>query len=168
MKKRLLYVHSRKASFVAIDRDILAERYEVEDLFQPGRVPNPLRVMRGVLRADVVFGWFASWHTFFPITLAWLLRKPSVLIIGGFDTANMPDIGYGYQQGGIRRRASRWIMRRASRLVTNSEYSLSEIKRNTPIPPERVSVIHHGVPDPFGESVGVFNLRSMNASIDPP
>ena len=53
-----------------------------------------------MLRADVVFGWFASWHTFFPITLAWLLRKPSVLIIGGFDTANMPDIGYGYQQGG--------------------------------------------------------------------
>ena len=27
-----------------------------------------------MLRADIVFGWFASWHTFFPITLAWLLR----------------------------------------------------------------------------------------------
>jgi glycosyltransferase involved in cell wall biosynthesis len=153
-RKRLLYVHSRKASFVAIDREILAERYEVEDLFQPGRWPNPLAVIRGVLRADVVFGWFASWHTFIPITLAWLLRKPSVLVIGGFDTANMPDIGYGYQQGGIRRAASRWIMRRARRLMTNSEYSLSEIERNTPIPPERVRVVHHGVPDPFGEPPG--------------
>ena len=102
-RKRVLYVHSRKASFVAIDRDILAERYEVEDLYQPGRVPNPVKVIGGVLRADVVFGWFASWHTFFPITLAWLLRKPSVMIVGGFDTANMPDIGYGYQQGGLRR-----------------------------------------------------------------
>src|ERR687895_2704737 len=153
-RKRLLYVHSRKASFVAIDREILAERYEVEDLYQPGRWPNPLKVVGGVLRADVVFGWFASWHTFFPITLAWLLRKPSVLIIGGFDTANMPDIGYGYQQGGVRRAASRWIMRRARRLMTNSEYSLSEIERNTPIPPERVRVVHHGVPDPFGEPPG--------------
>jgi len=152
VRKRLLYVHSRKASFVAIDRDILAERYEVEDLYQPGRLPNPLELLRGVLRADVVFGWFASWHTFLPITLAWLLRKPSVLIIGGFDTANMPDIGYGYQQGGVRRLASRWIMHRARRLVTNSEYSLSEIERNTPIPPEHVTVIHHGVPDPFGEA----------------
>ncbi|MEA2365734.1 MAG: hypothetical protein QOI32_1246, partial [Thermoleophilaceae bacterium] len=150
-RPRLLYVHSRRASFVAIDREILAERYEVEDLYQPGRWPNLLAVVRGVLRADVVFGWFASWHTFFPITLAWLLRKPSVLIIGGFDTANMPDIGYGYQQGGIRRAASLWIMRRARRLVTNSNYSLSEIERNTPIPPERVRVVHHGVPDPFGE-----------------
>ena len=149
--KRLLYVHSRKASFVAIDRELLAERHELEDLYQPGRVPNPIAVVRGVLRADLVFGWFASWHTFFPITLAWLLRKPSVMIIGGFDTANMPDIGYGYQQGGLRRWASRWIMRRATRLITNSRYSLSEIERNTPIPPERVTVVHHGVPDPFGE-----------------
>jgi glycosyltransferase involved in cell wall biosynthesis len=153
-RKRLLYVYNGKASFVMIDRAILAERYEVEDLYQPGRWPNPVAVVRGVLRADVVFGWFASWHTFFPITLAWLLRKPSVLIIGGFDTANMPDIGYGYQQGGLRRSASRWIMRRARRLVTNSEYSRSEIARNTPIPPARVRVIHHGVPDPFGEQPG--------------
>jgi glycosyltransferase involved in cell wall biosynthesis len=148
---RLLYVHSRKASFVAIDREILAQRFDVEDLYQPGRSPNPLRLIAGVLRADVVFGWFASWHTFFPITLAWLLRKPSVLIIGGFDTAAMPEIGYGYQQGGLRRWASRWIMRRAGRLITNSRYSLAEIERNTPIPPSEVTVVHHGVPDPFGD-----------------
>jgi glycosyltransferase involved in cell wall biosynthesis len=149
---KLLYVHSRKASFVAIDRDILAERFEVEDLYQPGRWPNPVKVVGGVLRADLVFGWFASWHTFFPITVAWMLRKPSVLIVGGFDTASMPDIGYGYQQGGLRRWASRWIMRRAARLITNSRYSLNEIERNTPIPPSRVTVVHHGVPDPFGEA----------------
>ncbi len=148
---RILYVYSREASFVSIDRELLAERHELTDLYQPGRWPDPLRVLRGVLGADLVFGWFASWHTFFPITLAWLLRKPSVLIIGGFDTANMPDIGYGYQQGGLRRHASRWIMRRATRLITNSRYSLSEIERNTPLDPARVTVVHHGVPDPFGE-----------------
>ena len=148
--KRVLYVHSRKATFVAIDREILADRYEVVDLYQPGRVPRPWAVLRGVLGADLVFGWFASWHTFFPITLAWLLRKPSVMIVGGFDTANMPDIGYGHQRGGLRRWASRWIMRRARRLITHSRYTLSEIEHNTPIPPERVTVMHLGVPDPFG------------------
>jgi glycosyltransferase involved in cell wall biosynthesis len=153
-RQRILFVHSRKASFVAIDRDILAEHYEVEDLYQPGHWPNPVKVIGGVLRADLVFGWFASWHTFFPVTLASLLRKPSVMIVGGFDTANMPDIGYGYQQGGLRRWASQWIMRRATRLATNSQYSLSEIERNTPIPPSRVRVIHHGVPDPFGDEPG--------------
>ena len=158
---RILYVHSRKASFVAIDRAILAERFEVEDLYQPGRVPNPLEVMRGVLRCDLVFGWFASWHTFLPITLAWLMRKPSVLIMGGFDTANMPDIGYGHQQGGLRMHASRWIFRRATRLITNSSYSLTEIERNTPIPASRVTVVHHGVPDPFGEEPGAKEREAL-------
>jgi glycosyltransferase involved in cell wall biosynthesis len=151
MRARILFVHSRKASFVAIDREFLAERYEVHDWYQPGRVPNLPALLPAVLRSDLVFAWFASWHSFLPIALAWLLRKPSVLIVGGFDTANMPDIGYGHQRGGLRRWASRFLMRRATRLVTNSNYSLEEIERNTPIPRERVTVLHHGVPDPFGE-----------------
>ena len=149
-RPRILYVHSRKASFVAIDREILAERYEIEDWYQPGHWGNLPRLIGAVRRADLVFGWFASWHTFFPITLAWLLRKPSVQIVGGFDTANMPDIGFGYQQGGLRRWASRWIMRRAGRLVTNSYSSQREIAANTPIRAEDVTVVHHGVPDRFG------------------
>jgi glycosyltransferase involved in cell wall biosynthesis len=150
VRKRILFVYSRRASFVAIDREILAERYEVEDLHQPGRVPDVRALTSGLRRADLVFGWFANWHTFFPVTLARLLRKPSVLVIGGFDTASMPDIGYGHQQGGLRRHASRFLMRRATRLVTHSNYSLSEIERNTPIPPSSVTVLHLGVPDPFG------------------
>jgi glycosyltransferase involved in cell wall biosynthesis len=151
MRPRLLYVHSREASFVTIDREILAERYEVTDWYQPGRVPNLLKLIPAVLRTDIVVGWFAHWHTFLPITLAWLMRKPSVMIIGGFDVANMPEIDYGHQRGGLRRAASRWIMKRARRLVTFSRYALSEIERNTPIPPERVMVLHLGVPDAFGE-----------------
>jgi glycosyltransferase involved in cell wall biosynthesis len=150
-RKRILYVHSRQASFIAIDREILADRFELEDLYQPGRLPNPIAVIGGVLRADLVFAWFANWHSFLPITLAWLLRKPSVLIMGGFDTANMPDIGFGHQRGGLRMHASRWIFRRAGRLITHSNYTLSEIERNTPIPASRVKVLHLGVPDPFGE-----------------
>jgi len=151
---RVLFVHSGRASFVAIDREILAECYEIEDLYQPGRLPNPLAVIGGVARADVVFGWFASWHTFAALTLASMMRKPSVLVIGGFDTASMPDIGYGHQQGGLRMHASRWIFRRARRLITHSHYSLEEIERNTPVPRSRVTVLHLGVPDPFGADPG--------------
>ena len=50
----------------------------------------------------------------------------------------------------MRRALSRWVMRRATRLVTNSRYSQAEIERNIGFPAERVRVIHHGVPDPYG------------------
>ncbi len=148
---RILFVTSRRASFITVDRELLAQRYEVVDRYQPGRGGSPLRALRAMRGCDAVVGWWASWHTFWPITLAWLLRRPSVLIVGGFDTANEPDIGYGYQQGGARARLSRWIMRRAAVLATNSAYSRAEVERNTGIPPDRVTVMHHGVPDPFGD-----------------
>ena len=35
---------ARRASW-PIDREILAERYEIEDLYQPGRLPNPVKVI---------------------------------------------------------------------------------------------------------------------------
>jgi glycosyltransferase involved in cell wall biosynthesis len=148
---RVLLVYSRRARFVEIDRDLLREFAEVREWGQPGRYANPAAVARAVAWADVVVGWFASWHTFAPVTLASALRKPTLMIVGGFDTASLPGIGYGYQQGGIARPLSRWIMRRATQLLTNSEYSRGEIERNVGIPADRVDVVYHGLPDPFGE-----------------
>jgi glycosyltransferase involved in cell wall biosynthesis len=164
-RPRILFVCPSDASFIRVDREVLAERWPVEVWRQPGRWANPFRVMAALRRADVVVGWWASWHTFWPFTLAWLARKPSLLIVGGFDTANMPDIGYGYQQGGLRRALSRWIMRRATKLVTNSHYSQREIEENIGFPPERVEVVHHGVPDPYGEMPPDEGRRRMALSV---
>src|SRR5919202_6185534 len=148
---RILFVYNRLAPFVRIDLELLRERWEVREGAQPGRYANPLAVLREVRRADLVVGWFASWHTFWPITFARLLGKPSLLIVGGFDTANLPDIGYGYQQGGATRRLARWVIRSATTLVTNSEYTRDEVVRNVDVPAERITVVYHGVPDVFGE-----------------
>ncbi len=148
---RILFVYSRRASFVEIDLELLRERYEVREWAQPGRWANPLAVLREVRRADLVFGWFASWHTFWPITFARLLRKPSLLVVGGFDTANLPEIGYGYQQGGATRRLASWTIRSATRLIANSEYSRREVVANVGVPAGDVEVVYHGVPDPFGD-----------------
>ena len=150
-RPRILFVCPSDASFIRVDREVLAERWPVEVWRQPGRWANPLKVLAALRRADVVVGWWASWHTFWPLTLARVLRRPSLLIVGGFDTANMPEIGYGFQQGGLRRALSRWVMRRATKLVTNSNYSREEIARNIGSLAERVEVVHHGVPDPYGE-----------------
>ncbi len=146
-RPRLLFVKSRRASFIELDQRLLGERYTLEVIHQPGRVGDPLKLIRAVLGADVIVGWWASWHTFLPFTLAWLLRKPSLLIVGGFDTAAEPEFGYGFQLGGLRKHLSRFTMRRARILMTNSEYSRGEIERNCAIPASRVSVVHHGLPD---------------------
>lgn len=148
-RRSILFVHTTEASFIKLDRELLAERYHVHDWRQRRKLGNPLAALRAVRRVDGVVAWWATWESFWPVLAARLLRKPSLLIVGGFDVANIPEIGYGYQQGGPQKRLSRIVIRAASRLMTNSNYSLGEIERNLGIPPERVTVVHHGIPDPF-------------------
>ena len=146
---RILFVAPQPSSFIELDRELLAERHEVVPVYGR-RPPRNLRALaRAVRRADVVFGWWAHMHTLAPFALARRAGTPTVLVVGGFDTANLPEIGYGSQRGGWRTRVSRFVMARADVLATNSHYSVGELERNAGIAPERVTVVHHGVPDPF-------------------
>ena len=169
---RVLYVVPRRNTFTDIDRAVLAERYDLTEYYQPGPRPNVPELISKLRRCDVVFAWFASWHSFAALSAARLLRKPSVLVVGGFDTAREPDINYGWQRGGVRQIVSRRTMRMATRLVTNSYSSLAEIETNVGLDPRRVAVIYHGLTDRFSNggqvgrdrlalSVGVVRHRNL-------
>lgn len=146
----ILFVHNSPTQFVRLDLDELRERYQVTECYLPARWVNPTTIWQQVKQHDLVFGWFASWHTCLPIELARLLGKPSVLIIGGYDLANMPEIGYGHQRGGIKKWISRRTMRSATCLVAISHYSQKEAERNGGLAKGRVHAVYLGVPDHFG------------------
>jgi len=149
--KNILFVHNAGTTFVHIDLECLRNAFSVDEYYLPSPRLNPLEIWRKVKNHDLVFGWFASWHTFLPILFAHYLKKPSLLVIGGYDLANLPAGGYGHQRGGVKKYPSRWTMKNTTRLVTNSYYSQGEAETNAGIPKRRVQVIYHGVPDPFGE-----------------
>ena len=147
--RKILFVHNDPGPFVYLDMQKLQECYRVTECCLQTRTMNPAILWRQVRAHDLVFGWFASWHTFLPMFFARLLGKPSVLVSGGYDVANLPEIEYGHQRGGLKKWVSRWTMRLTNCLVTNSYYSRDEIDRNAGIPKELVHVVYHGVPDPF-------------------
>ena len=148
--RSILVVHNHPTQFVRLDLAELQKRYQVTECYLRSRWLNPAAMWRQVKSHDLVFGWFASWHTFLPIEFARHLGKPSVLVIGGYDVANIPDIAYGHQRGGMKRWLSRRTMRSASCLITNSVYSQQEAVRNAGLAQSKVNAIYHGVPDPFG------------------
>ncbi|WP_286242687.1 glycosyltransferase family 4 protein [Methanobacterium ferruginis] len=49
----------------------------------------------GVLWADVTFSWFADNHAFLAVELSKVMRKKSIVVVGGYEVANLPDINYG-------------------------------------------------------------------------
>jgi glycosyltransferase involved in cell wall biosynthesis len=147
--RSILFVHNGGAQFVRLDLAELRKRYQVTECYVRSRWVNPATIWRQVRMHDLVFGWFASWHTFLPFVFARLSGKPSVLVVGGYDVANMPQISYGHQRGGIKKWVSRLTMRIATRLITFSNYSESEAERNASISKSQIRTIYIGVPDPF-------------------
>ncbi|MGH9945490.1 MAG: glycosyltransferase family 4 protein, partial [Pyrinomonadaceae bacterium] len=102
-KPRVLFVYNLPTRFVWIDVELLRRSFDVTEYYVRSKKINPFKVRRLVAEHDLVFGWFASWHTFLPLLFARLAGKPSLLVIGGYDLANLPEDGYGHQRGGVKK-----------------------------------------------------------------
>jgi len=153
VKPRIFFVDSGNGTFVKIDREILREFADVDDFVASYKFPYMFgRYWQGVKKADIVFCWFASWNSLWALVFAKLLRTPSILVIGGYDLANLPDIKYGHQRCGLGKWVSRSAMKLATRLFTNSYFSKKEAEHKARILRQRVQVIYYGIPGPF-ESV---------------
>ncbi|HEY6042496.1 MAG TPA: glycosyltransferase family 4 protein [Anaerolineae bacterium] len=142
---RILFVHNHPAKFVQIDLALLREKHEVTEWYQRSRWVNLIALTRAVGRADLIVGWFASWHTFFPVLFGSFRRRPSILMVGGYDTANMPEIAYGSQRGGFKKWVSQTVMRKATRLVMHSNYACAEAVKNAGLDENKITVIYLGL-----------------------
>lgn len=149
---QVLFVHTGNESFIRMDRELLGACFAVHDLHARHKFPLGFReYLLGIRECDVVFCWFASWNSLWAVALARIFKKPSILVIGGYDLANLPEAEYGHQRSGLVKWVSRAAMRSATTLVTNSLYSQQEAQINAGIPANQIHVIYHGVPDTFGE-----------------
>jgi len=134
-----------------LDRELLGSFAEVLDLHVPSKFPVGLkRYWQGIRRADLIFCWFASWNALWALLGAKVMGKRSILVVGGYDLARLPEAGYGNQRGGPTKWVSRLAMNLASGLFTNSYYSQKEAVRHAGLAEARIRVIYHGIPDPFG------------------
>jgi glycosyltransferase involved in cell wall biosynthesis len=143
---RILFVHNSLRSFVRMDRDILASNHQVDelDLSAPGRIVSlPVRLAR----SDLVFGWFASLHSFFPAILGAAARMPVVSVVGAYDAANIPEINFGHMGHPWKKYVVRSICSASSLLICNSEYAAETVRRNVK-PRAPIRVLHHGVEFP--------------------
>src|SRR5215470_6599139 len=101
--------------------------------------------MHAVWQSSLVFCWFASWHSLLPVFFARLFNKPSLVVVGGYDTANLPEANYGSQRGGVRRWIARATIKLATHLLVNSESAGKEAITNAGANPNKITVIYHGI-----------------------
>jgi glycosyltransferase involved in cell wall biosynthesis len=116
--KKLLFVAPSNSSFVRQDAEMLAEHFQVARFAFGSRKGLQMALyqiklffwlLRHLWGARVVFIWFADYHSFLPTLLARLLRRKSVLVIGGYDAARLPEYNYGGHNKPLRS----WMIRKS-------------------------------------------------------
>ena len=101
---------------MAEDERILSRHYALQTVVKSGPGAFVTLVTR-LFECDIVVTWFGSVYSAFNTLVAHLLRKPSVIVIGGVDVANHPEIGYGIWTSRWKAPLIRFAFRRADRLL---------------------------------------------------
>ncbi len=125
---KILLTSTNISSFIAEDLNILRKHFSVEHLLTT-RFATLFRVPVHVARTDVTLTWFASVHAFVIVLVAKILRKKSIIVIGGSDVAKYPEIGYGIWISPWRGRLVRYALRHADKVLSVDPYITAEAKR---------------------------------------
>src|SRR5271157_5036327 len=90
----LLVYYSAFSSFIKNDCDLLSKHYEVSKI-NIKTIKDIFSLAVAVSKCDLTFIWFAGKHAFPAILLSKILRKKSIVVVGGYDVAYLPEINYG-------------------------------------------------------------------------
>lgn len=99
------------------------------------------RVRAAVAAADLVFQWFATPCA--PVVAAQLLRRPSIVIAGGYDVAAVPEISYGRMLHLRTRLMGRLALNGATQVLAVSRSTLAEVLHWAP--KSRAALVYHGL-----------------------
>lgn len=95
----LILLSAPPSPFMKTDINLLKKHFRVEVMIYDGkRVGTAWRVMQKIIsgRVGLVLFWFAIPSFGFGVSIvARLLFCPIVLVTGGYDIANMPEVGFG-------------------------------------------------------------------------
>jgi len=143
--RHFLVIANLEATFVKDDVAILKEFGKVTFWNTKHRGMCAPELIRLIAEADLVYCWFASLHSLLPSVLCRLKGKPLIVVSGGYDSADIPEIGYGNARHGIKKYVSRFILNAASAVIVNSEASKKDALQLMPSLDRKLTVIPHRI-----------------------
>lgn len=151
-RARILFCSFLSSSFVKMDLELLKRHFDVRipefgvsfgartflrQLFhyvtrfsKNRRTPSskfpPLDLVRCLLWADLTFSWFAA-EAYSAVLLSKMFRKKSVVVVGGYGVADVPEIGYGYVLDPRHARHVKFALETADRIIPFSDFAKKEV-----------------------------------------
>ncbi|MFA5848547.1 MAG: glycosyltransferase family 4 protein [Bacteroidales bacterium] len=150
--KRVLFVYTRLSTFVKGDIDILEKEYRVTPFCAENRSKGRqfLRLIRlffyllfNTYKFDIIYVWFADYHSFLPVLYARIFRKKCFVVIGGYDVCRIRSIKYGSFVNPVRGFMARYSMNNATLCLCVSRH-VERIVRHIALK-SLCEVLHNGV-----------------------
>ncbi|MBN1274312.1 MAG: glycosyltransferase family 4 protein [Candidatus Aminicenantes bacterium] len=157
-ERRILFATLSFHTFIQKDLTFLRRYYPV--LVRHYRNPwDAIKILEGVARSRISFSWFADIHTFFTVLFSKIFRRPSVVIVAGYDAAKVPEISYGLALSPVLFHLVRFVMKEADRVLTVDESLKKDIIKNYRVKGNNISTL------PFGFDHGVWNCTGKKEDV---
>ena len=144
---KVLYVCFNYSSIVRRDIMILKKHFDVEFILYKGvkNVINFLLILSiKALKSNIIFSRFASTHAFFAVLVSKIFRKKSIVVIGGFDIANIPEINYGFAKSWITKVMLKFTLNYADKVLPVAEALKQDAIKNLGVRGDNFHVVHNG------------------------
>ncbi|MBK8550060.1 MAG: glycosyltransferase family 4 protein [Ignavibacteria bacterium] len=145
IRPKILFVkhYTNNTKFVLNDYEILKQNYDVT-LYNTYTKKNFLIVFSllkqffyllfNTHKFNLVFIWFGDYHSFFPVMLAKMFKKKSVIAIGGFDATDIPEIEMGaFNEDSFRKkmrsRFLRYSLKNADKLLVVDDSLIDNVNK---------------------------------------
>jgi len=145
MKTKILYITPPPyRSFLKKDAELLKKYYKIRVIiFDKLSPPLIFKLFKGVLWADITFSWFADTHAFLAVLLSKLFRKKSIVVVGGYEVAKVPEIGYGALLNPKSARKVKYVLENADKVLAVSNFNKKEILEYMNL--NNVKLVYNGV-----------------------
>ena len=151
-KIRILFVRPSKSSFIQEDLKLLRKHFNVrvvDFVLSIRKKPKEtlktmFNMLAGVLWADVTFSWFADTHAFWAVRLSKIFRKKSVAIVGGYEVAKVPEIGYGALLNPRSTRIVKYVLENADRVLTVDDSLKKDAIKNLSMTGKNIQTVPTG------------------------
>lgn len=157
--KKILFICFNKSTFVQRDIEILEKHYEVEVLEYHGK-KDLVKAIKLIRKTDVLFFWFADVFYLPLILFAKLFRKKCIVVAGGYDCANVPEINYGQLRFLKNRILLKLMVYLTDKILTVDESLKNDLIKNIKISGKNIQTVHLGV-----DINNFFNIEKDNKLI---
>jgi len=149
-KKKILFPYINMSTFIEKDLHILKRRYTVWPV-RYQNVKNVVDNFQMIHKVDAIFCWFGSIRFLPLILLGKILKKKIIVVSGGYDVANVPELKYGNMcpkyKWGLPRILGIILFRMADRILCVSESNYHQTLVDAKVPPNKTVIIKHGFSD---------------------